>query len=368
MSDALFTEVLASARATLPDAAHGERAAWVSSALALWREPGIADDPTRDDIAFVEWLLDRRDPVVDLVLAVIGSLELGAATQLAAAAVVPVPPPGSRRAWCLGDGGAEVVAIEWAHADDDCEVLLVDIDDQETLSGIEFVTEADDLVDFAAGEGSVSRIETTDAAARVAAALTLRAASPGAPGDAELANVVLLRARLAQLGAATPDPRWLAEVPTPQVDPEADAAAVLTLRSALPQVIGAEAPVGAEAMVEPVAELVRWSVGIGRPVQELEALASLEWADWLGAVIGSVRAGVGEVLSGEILVDRVNRCPEVTSTIPKQDRAWFAWAFAVAMETWREVGVLDDGLRLTEAGTWVLPQALLRAWAPASQA
>jgi len=83
----LFTEVLASARATLPDAAHGERAAWVSSALALWREPGIADDPTRDDIAFVEWLLDRRDPVVDLVLAVIGSLELGAATQLAAAAV-----------------------------------------------------------------------------------------------------------------------------------------------------------------------------------------------------------------------------------------------------------------------------------------
>ncbi len=362
MDDALFSEVLASASTILPDAAHGERAAWVSSALALWREPGVADDPVADDEAFVGWLLDRRNPTADLLLATIGSLGLGPATERAAAVVAAVPAPTPGRAWRLTDGDTEVLAIELVHAVDDREVLLVDLDGDRVLIGIEFVTEADGLIDFAADEGSVAPIDPTEAAALAAAAIDRRAEAPGVPNDAELANMVLLRARLGVLGAPSVEPRWLADVPAPLVDPDADAAAVQTLRAAVPDVLSGAVPPGAPPMVGPVAELIRWSETVGRPVQELEALASLEWADWLGAVIGSVRAGTGAVLSGEILVDHVNRCPEVTSVIPKNERSWFAWAFAVAMETWREVGVIDDELRLTAAGRWVLPQALLRAW------
>ncbi len=364
MDDALFREVLVSAGRELPDAAQGERAAWVSSALALWREPGVVDDPEADDNAFVGWLVDRRDPTADLLLATIGSLGLGIASERAAAVVAPAPTPTPGRAWRLSDGDAQVVAIELVHADDDREVFLVDLDRDQVLSGIVFVTEADGLIDFATGEGSVVPMEATDAAALVAVGVDGRAEAPGMPDDSELANMVLLRSRLALLGASTVEPRWLADVPSPLMDPDADAAAVQTLRAALADVIVGDVPSGGPAMVAPVAELVRWSDDVGRPVQELEALASLEWADWLGAVIGAVRAGVGAPLSGDILVDLVNRCPEVTSVIPKNERPWFAWAFAVAMETWREVGVIDDELRLTATGRWVLPQALLRAWTP----
>jgi hypothetical protein len=362
MDDALFSEVLASARTTLSDAGDGERAAWVSSALGLWREPGVADDPVTDDAAFVKWLLERRDPTADLLLATLGSLGLGPASESAAAVVPATSTPAPGRAWRLTDGDTEVLAIELVHAVDDREVLLVDLDGDGVLIGIEFVTEADGLIDFAADEGSVASIEPTEAAASAASAIDRRAESPGVPNDSELANMVLLRARLGLLGAESVEPRWKADVPSPLVDPDADAAAVQTLRAAVPDVLAGSAPPGAPAMVGPVAEVIRWSDAVGRPVQELDALASLEWADWLGAVIGSVRAGAGAALSGEILVDHVNRCPEVTSVIPKNERSWFAWAFAVAMETWREVGVIDDELRLTEAGRWVLPQALLRAW------
>ncbi len=362
MDDALFSAVLASARRILPDAGDGERAAWVSSALALWREPGVAEDPVVDDATFVSWLLERRDPTADLLLAIIGSLGLGPASDRAAAVVAAVPAPAPGRAWRLTDGDTEMLAIELVHAADDREVLLVDVDGNGVLIGIEFVTEADGLLEVAADEGSVAPIDPTAAAAGAAAAIDRRAEAPGVPDDAELANMVLLRARLGLLGADSVEPRWLADAPSPLVDPDADAVAVQTLRAAVPDVLAGAVPPGAPAMVEPVAELIRWSDSVGRPVQELEALASLEWADWLGAVIGSVRAGAGEVLSGEILVDHVNRCPEVTSVIPEKERSWFAWAFAVAMETWREVGVIDDELRLTEAGRWVLPQALLCAW------
>ncbi|MEZ5165243.1 MAG: hypothetical protein R2695_01680 [Acidimicrobiales bacterium] len=51
-------------------------------------------------------------------------------------------------------------------------------------------------------------------------------------------------------------------------------------------------------------------------------------------MIGLVRAGAGTSVAGATLVDLVNRCPEVTSTVPKQDRARIAWAFDVVTAEW----------------------------------
>jgi len=96
-----------------------------------------------------------------------------------------------------------------------------------------------------------------------------------------------------------------------------------------------------------------------------EAVAHLEWADWLGAVIGLVREGVGASPDPAHLVDLVNRCPEVASTIPKTDRPRVEWAFAICTDQWASTG-LTESERLTELGAWMLPRMLLEAWAPNS--
>jgi len=92
-----------------------------------------------------------------------------------------------------------------------------------------------------------------------------------------------------------------------------------------------------------------------------EAVDALEWADWLGVVIGLVREGSGASTEPAHLVDLVNRCPEITSTIPKADRAQIEWALARCTDLWHVIGVTDDD-RLTEFGVWVLPLVLASAW------
>lgn len=96
-----------------------------------------------------------------------------------------------------------------------------------------------------------------------------------------------------------------------------------------------------------------------------EAVAHLEWADWLGVVIGLSREGIGASTAPTHLVDLVNRCPEVASTIPKADRPRVEWALAVCTHQWGDLG-LTDSERLTELGAWMIPRMLLAAWAPNS--
>jgi hypothetical protein len=94
-----------------------------------------------------------------------------------------------------------------------------------------------------------------------------------------------------------------------------------------------------------------------------EAASMLEWADWLGAVIELCRDGVGSRVDAPSLVDRVNRCPEVTTAIPARDRPRIEWAFAVMIDAWMALGAVDsDGL--TELGLALMPLAVHLAWAP----
>jgi hypothetical protein len=101
------------------------------------------------------------------------------------------------------------------------------------------------------------------------------------------------------------------------------------------------------------------------PPADRDAVLLLEWADWLGAVIGLVRAGEGSAVDGAALVDHVNRCPEVTSTIPKADRERIAWAFDQLTSDWDELGLTFDGA-LTPEGVAILPAALRKAWGTSS--
>jgi hypothetical protein len=92
------------------------------------------------------------------------------------------------------------------------------------------------------------------------------------------------------------------------------------------------------------------------------AVDALEWADWLGAVLQLVRDGAGADASGEQLVRNINRCPEVTTSVPKRDAPAVASAFECASVAWRVAGAVDDDGRLTELGVWLLPRALAGAW------
>lgn len=93
-----------------------------------------------------------------------------------------------------------------------------------------------------------------------------------------------------------------------------------------------------------------------------EAVAALEWADWLGVVIGLVREGTGASIEAAHMVDLINRCPEVASTIPRADRPRIEWALGICTELWETIGLADRGT-LTELGVWVLPRVLVGAWA-----
>ena len=93
-----------------------------------------------------------------------------------------------------------------------------------------------------------------------------------------------------------------------------------------------------------------------------EATFDLEWADWLGALIELCREGAGASVEPRGLVDRVNRCPEVSTAVPASERPQVEWAFAVMTEPWRQLGIVDDD-GLSELGVALIPVALHLAWA-----
>jgi hypothetical protein len=96
---------------------------------------------------------------------------------------------------------------------------------------------------------------------------------------------------------------------------------------------------------------------------ELEAaVMALELADWIGAVVGLVRGGVGASADPAALVAAIDACPEVDGTVDPDDADLVELAFEVVLPTWEAVGAVDADRRLTALGVWGLPRALTRAW------
>lgn len=104
----------------------------------------------------------------------------------------------------------------------------------------------------------------------------------------------------------------------------------------------------------------REDTGLG--VEQESAVMTLELADWLGAVIGLVRAGVGASAEPEDLIRYIGACPEIGDEIDPDAESLLAFGFEVVLPAWEAAGALDAERRLTELGRWGPPRALAWAW------
>ncbi len=186
-----------------------------------------------------------------------------------------------------------------------------------------------------------------DAEADAAAAATLRAALAGARLDRPAPATVAAAAAAVRASLAAHDAGDLEALAadTGLSDPQ-----TLDDATLLASLAGAFVVPGALAAFSP---------------GEREAIRGLEWADWLGAVIPLVRGGAGTDATPLQLVRNINRCPEVTTTVPKRDVPVVAGIFALTLHAWELTGVIDAESRLTDLGAWLLPRALLHAWGDA---
>lgn len=97
--------------------------------------------------------------------------------------------------------------------------------------------------------------------------------------------------------------------------------------------------------------------------QDEEAWASIEPADWAGAVIGLARAGVGHDATPAALLDLIEGCDEVDSGhLDEDDEIGLLAGFGIVVGLWRALGAVDAQGRLTALGHWGIPEALRRAW------
>jgi hypothetical protein len=97
-------------------------------------------------------------------------------------------------------------------------------------------------------------------------------------------------------------------------------------------------------------------------VQRQSTIMALQPGDWLGAVIGLVRAGVGAPAEAADLVAYADECPELAGEADPDDVEILEEGFAYLLELWEATGAIDRQGRLTELGRWGLPRALAWAW------
>ena len=386
--DAVRAEVWAADLVALAAEIDPEGPAAVAEALAVAGGPGPAAGL---------WAIDAVSDLVDL-----GDPALEPAPTWADQLLTSI----CEAAWIVGDWRGDSAAFRFVDAADERHVLVLDLVPGAGDTG-EAIGEATvgpaELLDATADEsaGLKSRsVPASELAERVARAV--RVTSEPSASFVAVGRVVL--ARLSSFGIDDLEPPvWIEpDVPDlPERDPDDDAWAADVVRRALgeplaPDALDPVAVAAAAATLRAAAdtedELAQWlaaSVGpidLDEPDADVvlavlaaavapaslmpltgdarQAVLELEFADWLGAVLGVVRAGAGTHVDPDVLVDHVNRCPEVTSTIPKSDRARVAWAFAVAVEAWGPLGVVDPDNCLTDFGAAVLPAALVRAWQP----
>jgi len=96
--------------------------------------------------------------------------------------------------------------------------------------------------------------------------------------------------------------------------------------------------------------------------EELAAVASLEHADWVGSVVGVVRAGPGASMDPEAMLDYIDNCPELEGDRDPGDDIVIEHAFEVLMPLWQAIGIVDGERRVTRLGIWALPMLLITAW------
>ena len=343
----VFVEVLdaAGVLADLPD--DSRRAAWASSVLGVW-----AEDPRSAEIdrAFLEWLAVSADARAEAVHQVVSTLVEARDGDAVAT-----------RAWVVAEGDGRSIGIGFQLPDGSEHSLLADLYGGELASVVvapgpeELFDGAEDVVAPEPTAIGAAATEVVDGWNRLAAG--------GTPiPDSVFVNGALARARLRHLVEHDVEDFGRGREASADEDPidpgeraELNAWAMSVLDGAG---VGAGV-VGPDQLSDP---LDPRSVST-YPSTEQEAFRALEWADWLGVVLGLVRSPSGTVVEPTMLIDLINRCPEVTSTIPKKDRSYFEWAWSMVVPSWIGLGVLDEEHRLTNDGAAMLVAALRQAWA-----
>lgn len=409
--------------AALPDAARGE--AWVSGLFGELRAVAIDEGRPADELGArlldqLAALLPAADPPTAGQRAAAGvaavaaryhepRLREPAASALAHYLDAGVEPPwpvgrgqhDPLRAWSVVDpaAGSTSIVVEFGIDETADHDVLVDIDADGRLADLQVGPAGLVGVLTAAEVGhrplEVTALDPTDARRRIVAAV-----DRGVVGrtDGIVLNHLLLASRF-DLGDSAVLLVVDDAVASGVSDPDADAVAVGLLDAALRGVAGVVGPPPPE--VADVAASVRAASAIGdpdlaslarvggfdphhlddrsllehlagayvvpidladHPAGERALLAELEWADWLGAVIELVRDGFGTPVDPDGLVARINRCPEVSTSVHRRDAPRVAAAFALTLHAWERSGVLDDQGRLTRLGAWLLPRALARRW------
>lgn len=100
----------------------------------------------------------------------------------------------------------------------------------------------------------------------------------------------------------------------------------------------------------------------GTPVEEQAAVGALDYADWVGIVLGAHREGAGVEVTGETAVRWVESCEEIEGELDEGGREAVDRAVELLLPMWRALGVVDAHDRLTELGAWGLPRGFMAAF------
>ncbi len=99
--------------------------------------------------------------------------------------------------------------------------------------------------------------------------------------------------------------------------------------------------------------------------QSYDALIMLEPVDWLGGVLGLIRSKqIDGPVDGAKMVTFINRAPEITTKISKNEAPQIAWAFDQALFAFETTGVLSGDGFVTDVGRWLLAEAFVTTLSP----
>lgn len=368
--EAGFAEVLAASVILddLPDVARVE--AWVSSVLAVWSE---TPDASAIDEEFVLWLTaSSNDRAPLLLLALSRLLDVDPmAVDTATGDMHDLPlwcgKPGAGvaiSAWEVVQRETASVGIAFEMTDGSEHSLLGDIVDGVLVSlvvgpapgALFFDPDLDNAI-------SPDPLDVPDAARRIIEAWEgLVAADLEIPESVHV-NAAIGRRRLADLTGQDLSHLFRPNHVPPEFRDEVDPAERLEFNAwAISVLDGAGAGPGKDG--DPCLLDTLDPIGIATyPAAEREAFVALEWADWLGVVLGLRAVGDNVTIEPTMLVDLINASQQVTSTIPSADRAYIEWAFSLVLPLWRQADVLDSANRLNGDGVDHLVGALRTAWA-----